>query len=267
MTIGIWGAWNVSRGRTGRALLIIRESEIAAGALGIPAARYKVHRLCSQCLLCGGCRWAVRLSRPHTSTPRISASSLVHRLPQHGRDRWARHHRWVDHGADCFYVIVPELLRGIKDAPGLGVRPAARHRHGAVMPRGLWGTGPSPRAENMRWRASRSKMSRLISVAFRRFADVTFEFESGAIVGLIGPNGAEQEHAPELHLRHHAADARSRCGSMKRFSRRCRRQASPAAASAAYSSIRSWSLDSLGRGELHDRLPSVPGLQPRRASF
>ena len=40
--LGLWGAWNVSRGRTGRALRIIKESEIAAASLGIHIARYKV---------------------------------------------------------------------------------------------------------------------------------------------------------------------------------------------------------------------------------
>src|SRR5262249_11205284 len=42
LVLGLWGAWNVSRGRTGRALLMIKESEIAAGSLGIPSAQYKV---------------------------------------------------------------------------------------------------------------------------------------------------------------------------------------------------------------------------------
>ena len=42
MTLGPFGAWNVSRGRTGRALLVIKDSELPCRFARHPRARYKV---------------------------------------------------------------------------------------------------------------------------------------------------------------------------------------------------------------------------------
>ena len=88
----------------------------------------------------------------------------------------------------AFYVIVPELLRGIKDAPGLvfGLLLVVVM---VFMPQGLWGM--------MRGLAGGPEMTDLaiedVSVNFggiHALRDVSFALESGSIVGLIGPNGA-----------------------------------------------------------------------------
>lgn len=136
VTIGIWGAWNVSRGRTGRALLIIKESEIAAGALGIPAARYKVIAFAVSAFyaaVAGGLfAYLVRYIHPENFSVGLSIAFLsmvvIGGLGTIGGSIM---------GA-AFYVIVPELLRGIKDAPGLvfGLLLVVVM---VLMPQGLWG--------------------------------------------------------------------------------------------------------------------------------
>ncbi len=87
-----------------------------------------------------------------------------------------------------FYVIVPELLRGIKDAPGL-VFGLLLVIVMVFLPQGLWeccaGCGGGP---DMATLAIEN-----VSVDFggiHALKDVTFALETGAIVGLIGPNGA-----------------------------------------------------------------------------
>ncbi|TCU73365.1 amino acid/amide ABC transporter membrane protein 2 (HAAT family) [Bradyrhizobium sp. R2.2-H] len=136
VTLGIWGAWNVSRGRTGRALLIIKESEIAAGALGIPAARYKVIAFAISAFyaaVAGGLfAYLVRYIHPESFSVGLSIAFLsmvvIGGLGTIGGSIV---------GA-AFYVIVPELLRGIKDAPGLvfGLLLVVVM---VLMPQGLWG--------------------------------------------------------------------------------------------------------------------------------
>jgi branched-chain amino acid transport system permease protein len=122
MTVGLVGAWNVSRGRTGRALLVIKESEIAAGSLGIHAPRYKVTVFAN----------LVRYINPESFSVSLSISFLsmvvIGGLGTIGGSVV---------GA-IFYVIVPELLRGIKDAPGLvfGLLLVVVM---VFMPQGLWG--------------------------------------------------------------------------------------------------------------------------------
>jgi branched-chain amino acid transport system permease protein len=136
MTLGLIGAWNVSRGRTGRALLVIRESEIAAGSLGIHAPRYKVTVFAISAFyaaIAGGLfAYLVRYINPESFSVGLSISFLsmvvIGGLGTIGGSIV---------GA-VFYVIVPELLRGIKDAPGLvfGLLLVVVM---VFMPQGLWG--------------------------------------------------------------------------------------------------------------------------------
>jgi branched-chain amino acid transport system permease protein len=136
VVLGLWGAWNVSRGRTGRALLIIKESEIAAGALGIPAARYKVIAFAISAFyaaVAGGLfAYLVRYIHPENFSATLSIAFLsmvvIGGLGTIGGSIV---------GA-AFYVIVPELLRGIKDAPGL-VFGLLLVIVMVLMPQGLWG--------------------------------------------------------------------------------------------------------------------------------
>jgi branched-chain amino acid transport system permease protein len=136
MTIGLFGAWNVSRGRTGRALLVIKDSEIAAGSLGIYAPHYKVIAFAISAFyaaIAGGLfAYLVRYINPESFSVGLSISFLsmvvIGGLGTIGGSII---------GA-AFYVIVPELLRGIKDAPGLvfGLLLVAVM---VFMPQGLWG--------------------------------------------------------------------------------------------------------------------------------
>ncbi|HEX9472132.1 MAG TPA: branched-chain amino acid ABC transporter permease [Bradyrhizobium sp.] len=136
MTLGLFGAWNVSRGRTGRALLVIKDSEIAAGSLGIYAPRYKVIAFAISAFyaaIAGGLfAYLVRYINPESFSVGLSISFLsmvvIGGLGTIGGSIV---------GA-AFYVIVPELLRGIKDAPGLvfGVLLVVVM---VFMPQGLWG--------------------------------------------------------------------------------------------------------------------------------
>jgi branched-chain amino acid transport system permease protein len=136
MTVGLFGAWNVSRGRTGRALLVIKDSEIAAGSLGIDAARYKVTAFAISAFyaaIAGGLfAYLVRYINPESFSVGLSISFLsmvvIGGLGTIGGSIL---------GA-AFYVIIPELLRGIKDAPGLvfGLLLVAVM---VFMPQGLWG--------------------------------------------------------------------------------------------------------------------------------
>jgi branched-chain amino acid transport system permease protein len=136
MTVGLFGAWNVSRGRTGRALLVIKDSEIAAGSLGIHASRYKVTAFAISAFyaaIAGGLfAYLVRYINPESFSVGLSISFLsmvvIGGLGTIGGSIL---------GA-IFYVIVPELLRGIKDAPGL-VFGLLLVIVMVFMPQGLWG--------------------------------------------------------------------------------------------------------------------------------
>lgn len=136
MTVGLFGAWNVSRGRTGRALLVIKDSEIAAGSLGIHASRYKVTAFAISAFyaaIAGGLfAYLVRYINPESFSVGLSISFLsmvvIGGLGTIGGSVL---------GA-AFYVIVPELLRGIKDAPGL-VFGLLLVIVMVFMPQGLWG--------------------------------------------------------------------------------------------------------------------------------
>ncbi len=136
LILGLWGAWNVSRGRTGRALLIIKESEIAASSLGIPAASYKVAAFAISAFyaaVAGGLfAYLVRYINPESFNVGLSIAFLsmvvIGGLGTIGGSIV---------GA-VFYVVVPELLRGIKEAPGL-VFGLLLVIVMVLMPQGLWG--------------------------------------------------------------------------------------------------------------------------------
>ena len=136
MTLGLFGAWNVSRGRTGRALLVIKDSELAAGSLGIHAPRYKVIAFAISAFyaaIAGGLfAYLVRYINPESFSVGLSISFLsmvvIGGLGTIGGSIV---------GA-AFYVIVPELLRGIKDAPGL-VFGLLLVLVMLFLPQGLWG--------------------------------------------------------------------------------------------------------------------------------
>ena len=136
LILGLWGAWNVSRGRTGRALLIIKESEIAASSLGIPSAQYKVTAFAISAFyaaVAGGLfAYLVRYINPESFNVGLSIAFLsmvvIGGLGTVGGSIV---------GA-AFYVVVPELLRGIKDAPGL-VFGLLLVIVMVLMPQGLWG--------------------------------------------------------------------------------------------------------------------------------
>jgi branched-chain amino acid transport system permease protein len=136
MIAGLFGAWNVSRGRTGRALLVIKDSEIAAGSLGIHAPRYKVIAFAISAFyaaVAGGLfAYLVRYINPESFSVGLSISFLsmvvIGGLGTIGGSIL---------GA-AFYVIVPEILRGIKDAPGL-VFGLLLVIVMVFMPQGLWG--------------------------------------------------------------------------------------------------------------------------------
>jgi branched-chain amino acid transport system permease protein len=136
LILGLWGAWNVSRGRTGRALLMIKESEIAAGSLGIPSAQYKITVFAISAFyaaIAGGLfAYLVRYINPESFNVSLSIAFLsmvvIGGLGTIGGSIM---------GA-AFYVVVPELLRGIKDAPGL-VFGLLLVIVMVLMPQGLWG--------------------------------------------------------------------------------------------------------------------------------
>ena len=134
--VGLWVAWNVSRSRTGRALRIIKESEIAAASLGIQPARYKVTAFAISAFyaaIAGGLfAYLVRYINPESFNVSLSIAFLsmvvIGGLGTIGGSIV---------GA-IFYVLIPELLRGIKDAPGL-VFGLLLVIVMVFMPQGLWG--------------------------------------------------------------------------------------------------------------------------------
>jgi branched-chain amino acid transport system permease protein len=114
---GIWCARNIGRGRTGRAMQMLRESEVAAGTLAIPVARYKVIAFAVSAFyaaIAGGLyAYLVRYINPEGFNTGLSISFLsmiviggLGSVP--GSIIGA-----------AFYVALPELFRAIKDAPGL----------------------------------------------------------------------------------------------------------------------------------------------------
>lgn len=117
LALGAWAASNLAAGRTGRALAMLRESEIAAGCLGIRIAHYKVIAFAVSAFyaaVAGGLyAYLVRYINPESFNTNMSIMFLA-MIVIGGLASV----RGALLGA-AFYVVVPELLRGFKDAPGL----------------------------------------------------------------------------------------------------------------------------------------------------
>ena len=115
--VGTWAAYKLAQGRTGRALTMLRESETAAGCTGIHVARFKViaFALSAFYTAVAGGLYAnlVRYINPESFNVNMSimflAMIVIGGMGSVGGALL---------GA-AFYVIVPEALRGFKDAPGL----------------------------------------------------------------------------------------------------------------------------------------------------
>jgi branched-chain amino acid transport system permease protein len=115
--VGTWAAYKLAQGRTGRALTMVRESETAAGCTGIHVARFKViaFALSAFYTAVAGGLYAnlVRYINPESFNVNMSimflAMIVIGGMGSVGGALL---------GA-AFYVIVPEALRGFKDAPGL----------------------------------------------------------------------------------------------------------------------------------------------------
>jgi len=117
LVIGAWMANKVAHGRTGRALAMLRESEVAAGCLGIRISHYKVIAFALSAFyaaIAGGLyAYLVRYINPESFNTNMSIMFLAMIvIGGMGSIPGALM------GA-AFYVIVPELLRGFKEAPGL----------------------------------------------------------------------------------------------------------------------------------------------------
>jgi branched-chain amino acid transport system permease protein len=134
--LGTWAASNIVKLRTGRAMLMLRESEVAAGCLGIGIARHKVTAFALSAFytaIAGGLYcFLVRYINPESFSIGLSIMFLamiviggLGTIP--GSILGA-----------SFYVLVPELFRGIKDAPGLifGLSLVVVM---ILLPKGLWG--------------------------------------------------------------------------------------------------------------------------------
>lgn len=134
--LGLWAAANLSRRRTGRAMVMIRDSEVAAGAVGIPVAQYKVIAFALSAFytaIAGGLyAYLVRYINPESFNIGLSITFLS-MIVIGGLGTIAGSVL----GA-VFYVVVPELFRGFKDAPGL-VFGASLVLVMVFMPQGLWG--------------------------------------------------------------------------------------------------------------------------------
>ena len=117
LAAGTWAASKLAAGRTGRALIMLRESEAAAGCTGIHVARYKViaFALSAFYTAFAGGLYAnlVRYINPESFDVNMSIMFLAMIvIGGLGSVRGALL------GA-AFYVAVPEAVRGFKDAPGL----------------------------------------------------------------------------------------------------------------------------------------------------
>jgi branched-chain amino acid transport system permease protein len=117
VAFALWSSANLIRTRTGRAFVILRDSEIAAACVGINVARFKViaFALSAFYTAAAGGLMAnlVRYLNPESFNVNLSIMFLAMIvIGGLGSIRGALL------GA-AFYVIVPELFRDIKDAPGL----------------------------------------------------------------------------------------------------------------------------------------------------
>jgi len=115
--LGAWSAIKLGNSRTGRALSLLRDNEVAASCLGIHIARYKVTAFAISAFytaIAGGLyAFVVRYINPESFSVNMSIMFLaIIVIGGMGSVRGALL------GA-AFYVLVPEAVRGFKDAPGL----------------------------------------------------------------------------------------------------------------------------------------------------
>lgn len=133
--LGAWCAGNVARGRTGRAMQMLRDSDVAAGTLGIHVARYRVAAFAISAFyaaIAGGLyAYLVRYINPEGFNLSLSINFLsmiviggLGTVPG------------AILGA-AFYVALPEVFRAVKDAPGL-VFGATLILVMVFLPGGLW---------------------------------------------------------------------------------------------------------------------------------
>lgn len=136
VVLGTWMANNIAGARTGRALIMIKTSEIAAGSLAVSIPRYKIVAFALSAFyagLAGGLyAYMVRYINPENFSTGLSISFLamivIGGLGTIGGSIL---------GA-VFYVVVPELFRDFKDAPGL-VFGLSLILVMIFLPDGLWG--------------------------------------------------------------------------------------------------------------------------------
>jgi branched-chain amino acid transport system permease protein len=132
---GVFSARNITGGRTGRAMILLRDSEIAAGTLGIHVNATKVAAFAISAFyaaIAGGLyAYLVRYINPEGFNTGLSINFLsmivIGGLGTIGGSVL---------GA-AFYVALPELFRSIKDAPGL-VFGASLILVMVFLPGGLW---------------------------------------------------------------------------------------------------------------------------------
>lgn len=133
---GLWAASNLVRGRSGRAMRLLRESEVAAGTLGIPVAQAKVTAFALSAFyaaIAGGLYgYVVGYVSPEGFGIALSISFIsmivIGGLGSSGGPVL---------GA-AFYVLLPEVFSRFKDAPGL-VFGIALMLTMVFLPDGLWG--------------------------------------------------------------------------------------------------------------------------------
>lgn len=117
LVAGAWSAARLAGTRTGRALMMLRDSETAAACLGIRIARYKVIAFALSAFytaVAGGLyACVVRYINPESFDFKMSVMFLA-MIVIGGMGSV----RGAILGA-AFYVAVPEAVRGFKDAPGL----------------------------------------------------------------------------------------------------------------------------------------------------
>jgi len=146
--LGFCCARNLIHGRTGRAMRMLRDSEIAAGTIGINVAATKVLAFAISAFyaaIAGGLyAYLLRYINPEGFNTGLSISFLsmiviggLGAVP--GPFLGA-----------AFYVALPELFRGIKDAPGL-VFGATLILVMVFLPQGLWSVVAKVRSRS--WRA------------------------------------------------------------------------------------------------------------------
>ena len=128
LVLTLWLTRNLLRSPTGRALIAIRDSEIAAQSMGVNLAIYKAIAFAYSAALMGfaGALFAHKIAYlARKSSPSCSRSSS---------SCWSSSAAWARlHGAvlgAIFVVLMPPIIAILRDSiPGDAVGRRARHRH------------------------------------------------------------------------------------------------------------------------------------------